>query len=79
MFVSTDEPSDIARVRREARESGEEKALLVDGHTVHFDGPADQARDKANTRYLVPEGMELGLGLNTVERGAGLAEVKGFL
>ncbi len=79
IFVCTDAPEDIARIRTMAAESGEERKLALDGHTIHFDGPRDQARDKANTRYLVPEGMELGRSLGAVEREEGLAEIKGFL
>jgi phosphoenolpyruvate carboxykinase (GTP) len=79
VFVCTDAPEDIARIRSMAVEAGEERKLAVDGHTIHFDGPRDQARDKANTRYLVPKGMELGRSLGAVEREEGLAEIKGFL
>lgn len=79
IFVCTDSAEDVAHVRRMAVESGEERKLAVAGHTIHFDGPADQARDKANTKYLVPEGTDLGRSLGAVERERGLGEVKGFL
>ena len=39
-----------------AKNGGGEKSLATDGHTSHFDGSKDQARDKANTKYLLPEG-----------------------
>ena len=79
VFVVTDDPADIARVRQLAIDLGEEAPLAIDGHTVHFDGPQDQARDKANTKYLVPPGDNLGENLNQTDRESGLAEVKGFL
>jgi len=79
VFVCTDSAEDLVRVRRMAVEAGEERALSIEGHTCHFDGPSDQGRDKANTKYLVPEGMNLGRALNAVEREEGLAEVKGYL
>ncbi|MHC4249046.1 MAG: phosphoenolpyruvate carboxykinase (GTP) [Planctomycetota bacterium] len=79
VFVCTDSDEDLARVRRMAVEAGEEHALAVEGHTYHFDGPGDQGRDKANTKYLVPEGMSLGRALGSVEREEGLAEIKGYL
>jgi len=82
--VCDDSPEDIAYVRRRAVENGEEHKLKTDGHTVHFDGYQDrshhdQARDKAATKYLVPEGVELGQNLNQTDRATGLAEVRGFL
>ena len=79
VFVCTDSAEDLARVRTMAVEAGEERALSIEGHTCHFDGPSDQGRDKANTKYLVPEGASLGRALNSVEREKGLAEVKGYL
>ena len=79
VFVVSDDPDDINRVRRMAIETGEEALLATDGHTIHYDGLHDQARDKARTRYLVPEGETLGKNLRQIERKKGLAEVKGFL
>ena len=79
VFVCTDDPGDIARIRSLATDTGEETPLAIEGHTIHFDGPRDQARDKANTRYLVAPGMNLGESLNAVDREEGLAEVRGFL
>ena len=79
VFVCTDSVDDLARVRALAVEAGEEHALAIEGHTYHFDGPSDQGRDKGSTKYLVPEGLDLGRSLSAVEREAGLSEVKGFL
>ena len=79
VFVVTDSPADIARVRQLAIDLGEEAPLATEGHTIHFDGPKDQARDKANTKYLVPPGDDLGENLNQTEKDAGLAEVRGLL
>jgi len=79
VLVCTDSAEDLAEVRRMAVEAGEERKLAVEGHTCHFDGPLDQGRDKANTKYLVPEGTGLGRSLNAVEREEGLAEIRGLL
>jgi len=79
VFVRTDDERDHEHTRQLALGDGSEKELSLRGHTVHFDGPNDQARDKHNTRYLVPEGVDLGSRINSVDRAAGLAEVKGFL
>jgi len=79
VFVCTDMPEDIARVRRQAVESGEESPLETEGHTVHFDGYNDQGRDREATKYLVPKTDSLSRSLNQTEREEGLAEVRGFL
>jgi phosphoenolpyruvate carboxykinase (GTP) len=46
------------------------------GHTYHFDGPADQGRDKAVTQVLVPEGFKMSKSINSMERQAGLQEIE---
>jgi len=73
--VIDDSQEDIAYVRKLALENAEEAKLALDGHTVHFDGYHDQARDKENTRVLVPEGTTLGHHINTINRKEGLEEV----
>jgi len=77
--VCSDSADDRAYIRRQAIENGEETPLAIDGHTVHFDGFHDQARDKAATKYLLPQGVVLGPKLNATEREAGLQEVRALL
>jgi len=79
VFVCTDSPEDIEYIRKRTIELGEERELAMEGHTIHFDGFHDQARDKKNTRYLVPEGRTFGKNLNTIDKKSGLEEVLGFL
>lgn len=79
VFVSDDTDESVLRTRREALETGEEKTLAIEGHTVHFDGMGDQGRDREVTRYLVPEGETLAPSLNQIGREEGLGEVRGLL
>jgi len=79
VIVCSDSPQDRAGIRRLAIENGEEAPLAVEGHTVHFDGFHDQARDKAATKYLLPEGVSLGAQLNATGRDDGLSEVRSLL
>jgi phosphoenolpyruvate carboxykinase (GTP) len=79
VFVCTDSPDDIAYIRDLAVKNGEEKPLNNPGHTCHFDGYNDQARDKAQTKYLLPPGSQLGESLNSTEKSAGVEEVRSFL
>lgn len=77
VFVRTDSAQDIQHIREKALEKGEEKVLKLPGHTVHFDGMYDQARDKKNTRYLVDAKAKN--HLNSIDREQGLQEVRSYL
>ena len=77
--VLTDSEEDRTHLRELAIKNGEEIPLDVAGHTCHFDGYNDQARDKARTKYLLPAGSDLGASLNSVEKQAGVEEVRSFL
>ena len=79
VVVIDDSPEGRALTRSKALEMGEEMPLAIEGHTVHFDGINDQGRDRAATKYLVPEGAAFPKALNQTERDAGLAEVRGLL
>ena len=76
VFVCTDKDEDRMSIRDAATESGEEKNLAVEGHTVHFDGYFDQGRDKENTRFLLPKGVDLGSNINSMDRDDGLEELR---
>lgn len=78
IFVNTGSVDDIAYIKKQTVERGEEIALGTEGHTIHFDNYGDQARDKKNTKILIPKGEVL-QGVNTNDRDEGLAEVRGFL
>jgi len=79
VFVRTDSTEDISYIRQKTLSLGEEKKLATPGHTIHFDGPLDQARDKKNTRYLITKDSPLTDCLNYVEREEGLAQVRNIL
>ncbi len=79
VYVCTDSETDREYIRRQAIKLGEEIQLQTEGHTCHFDGYNDQARDKSKTKYLLPAGSDLGASLNSIERQAGIEEVRSFL
>lgn len=74
VYVITGNPQDFEYVARAAIERGEELKTRHPKHTVHFDGPKDLARDRKNTRILIPGGGPIPL-LNTYDRDAGVKEV----
>ncbi|MFX1444349.1 MAG: phosphoenolpyruvate carboxykinase (GTP) [Promethearchaeota archaeon] len=78
--VITDSKEDINYVRQKAIEIHEEEKLATEGHTIHFDGFVtmnyhDQARDKANTRVLIPKGEYMSQWINNIDRDEGLQEI----
>lgn len=79
VYVMTDSAADLEYIRKRAVELGEEKPLAIKGHTAHFDGYFDQARDPANTKYLLAEGVDLGERINSIDKDTGLAEVNEFM
>jgi phosphoenolpyruvate carboxykinase (GTP) len=79
IFVCTDAEEDRLYIRHAALESGEEKRLALDGHTIHFDGYYDQARDKENTKFLLTGGIDLGSNINTIDKQEGLKELRDIL
>jgi len=79
VFVCTDSREDVQYIRAEAIRSGEERELATEGHTVHFDGYYDQARDKKNTKFLLPPDVDLGPGINAMDRDEGLKEIHEIL
>ncbi len=76
IYVADDSPEDERYIREQALAKGEEHRLSLDGQTIHWDGYGDQARDKANTKYIVyPENMERMKSLNALPYGQGHEEI----
>jgi len=79
VFVLTDDEKDMDYVRRKAIDNKEEIVLGTKGHTVHYDGYHDQARDKKNTKLLLADPKSLGANINAIERNEGLSEIRMIL
>ncbi len=77
--LMSDSEEDIDYLKLKAVENKEEIPLKTAGHTVHFDGYHDQARDKDNTKILIPTGETLSKYMNTADRDKGLEEIMGLL
>jgi phosphoenolpyruvate carboxykinase (GTP) len=77
--VITDAAEDIAYLRNLAIQNKEEAKLNMEGHTIHYDGVSDQARDKANTKYLLTKEVDWGMNINYVMKDKGLPEVISYL
>lgn len=79
IFVCADTEEDFQYIREMALKNGEEKALAMKGHTIHFDNYDDQGRDRENTRILVPSGVVLDPTIRTQERTEGIKEIEALL
>ncbi len=79
VFVCTDSAEDIQYIRDAAIKNREEAELAIKGHTVHFDGYYDQARDKEKTKFLLPKGVDLGSGINAIDKEEGIEEIHNIL
>jgi len=79
IFICDDTEDDIQYIRDKALNDGEEAKLAIPGHTIHFDSPYDQARDKAMTKFLVPAGKEFGKGLNVADKEEGVGEINSIM
>ncbi len=78
VFVSTGSEEDIEYIRQAALKNGEEMPLATPGHTVHFDGYYDQARDREHTLILLPKGKKLPF-IRTGDRDEKLKEIHEIL
>lgn len=77
--VITDSQEDVDYVRELAVRNGEERKVNMEGHTLHYDNYYDQARDKANTKVLLPKGKKISKHITTKDKDVGLKEIMGFL
>ncbi len=79
IFVCSDSKEDLDYIRESAIRNGEEELLAMKGHTIHFDGYDDQARDSQHSKFLLPKGMDLGEHIESIEKEEGLREIRDIL
>ena len=76
LYMCDDSKENEEYVRRMTLEKGEEVKLAKSGQTIHYDGYGDQARDKANTKFLVAKKkIESMKNLNIIEYDEGMKEI----
>lgn len=68
IFVHTGSDEDRAYVKKMALEVGEEQKLAMEGHTIHFDPPAEQGRIVKQTFAIEDEGVYVSSMANSLPR-----------
>ncbi|ALU31388.1 phosphoenolpyruvate carboxykinase (GTP) [Sulfolobus acidocaldarius] len=76
VYVSFGEEKDREYVKKRALETKEEIKLKMEGHTIHFDHPLDQARAREDTFILTDEKIPF---VKTKPRDEGLREMLSLL
>ncbi len=79
IFINTGSAEDIDYIRKKALQIGEEFQLAKEKHTCHFDGPNDQGRDTANTKYLAYTDTEISSLQKKEELQAGVVEARNII
>ena len=79
VIILDDSDEDVDAIRRQAAALGEEIPLARQGHTCHFDGPSDQARDKLHTKLLISEPIDFGFETETMDRQQAIDELQPLL
>ncbi|PID57874.1 phosphoenolpyruvate carboxykinase (GTP) [candidate division KSB3 bacterium] len=79
VFVNTGSQADLQRIREMSIEKGEEKALAMPNHTIHFDLPQDQARLIDKTFYIVNEDEDISSLAQKQLRSEALEHIKTYM
>jgi phosphoenolpyruvate carboxykinase (GTP) len=79
VIVFGEDQLDLQHARELAFKRGEETSLRISGHSIHFDGFNDLARDLGSTKVLTTPGMKMSQRINTIGREEGLAEIFALL
>ncbi len=76
IFINTGSPEDLETIRRFSLKNGEEEALGIKGHTVHFDLPEEQARIVDRTYYIINEGSDVSIMAQKIVREEALEYIR---
>ena len=79
VMICTGSPEDTAKVRGMSIEKGEEAALAMKDHTIHFDLAEEQGRIVDRTFYIVNQGEKTSVLAKTMLRDEALAYIKAKL
>jgi len=76
VFINTGSEADKTYIREMALKKGEEEALPMDRHTIHFDLKDEQGRIIDRTFYIANEGENISSLANRMDRAKALIEIR---
>jgi len=76
IFINTGSEADKTYIREMALKKGEEEALPMDRHTIHFDLKDEQGRIIDRTFYIANEGENISSLANRMDRAKALIEIR---
>ena len=79
VMVNTGSKEDVQSIREYSLAKGEEAKLAIDGHTIHFDLPQDQARLIDQTYYIINEDEKVNAAAKCIPRAEALEYVKRYV
>ena len=79
VMICTGSEEDLVAIRQLSLDKGEERKLAMDGHTIHFDLPQDQARLINQTFYIVNPDDKMNSLAKSLPREEGLAYVQKYM
>ena len=78
MFITTRSPDDLQQIQRMSLDKGEESALAMADHTIHYDLPQEQ-RIVDRTFYIVNEGEPVSVLAKKILRNEDLPNARVFM
>jgi len=79
VFINTGSDADRAFIRNLSLEKGEEEALPMKDHTIHYDLKDEQGRIIDRTYYIVNEDEQISSLANRMERDRAMNEIQEFM
>ncbi|MFO7987941.1 MAG: phosphoenolpyruvate carboxykinase (GTP) [Desulfotignum sp.] len=76
IFINTGSESDRGFIRNLAIETGEERPLALDNHTIHFDLPGEQGRIVDRTFYIADPEDQVSSLANRMNRPQALEDIR---
>ncbi len=79
VFINTGSEADRAFIRELSLQKGEEEALPMKDHTIHYDLKDEQGRIIDRTYYIVNEGEQVSSLANKMQRDQATVEIREFM
>ena len=79
VFINSGSEEDVQWIRELSLETGEEKKLAKEKHTIHYDLPQDQARLVSQTYYIINPDEKISALALSIQRQEALEYVRNYM